>query len=212
VVNVGAYAGDDPQWRAFSRSSNAHSTLIVEQHSQGGFLSGGEMAQAQPDEHSGAHPETLPAAHPGALIGPLEVLVDEAAPLSLQARHYGYQERFGLVHRRQLKLECDGLRLVGVDRLEGRPGFGRAAFEIRFHLHPFVEVARADDENLLLTLPDGEIWRFHASNIGLDVDDGVYLAYKRGIEAIHQIVLYGDAPDDHEIHWLFEQYRDRGEE
>ena len=41
----------------------------------------------------------------------------------------------------------------------------------------------------MLTLPDGEIWRFMAKGAQIDMADSVYLAYRGGPKAAHQITL-----------------------
>ena len=40
----------------------------------------------------------------------------------LDARHNGYDEPFGLTHRRRLFLTADGLELIGEETLSGRGG------------------------------------------------------------------------------------------
>lgn len=196
IVNAGAYRGEDETWRLYARSTSAHSTLTIDDRSQGGFSETGE------------------------LVGPCEVGTMASGPRVIEAAHGGYAAAFGLRHRRRLQIENDGLRLRGHDVLDraGRAGISAALapdgllgavpiFRIRFHLHPFIELSQVDDANLLLSLPDGEVWRFHAEGARLETADSVYLAYRRGIEPAHQIVLSGDAVAGLEVKWLIEQFR-----
>ena len=202
VVNSGAYSGQDEEWQRYARSTRAHSTLSIDNYSSGGFLDNGH------------------------LLGPDEVVMEPAGELGLSAVHNGFAGRFGLRHKRRFQLSCGGLRLEGVDELldaandgkTGGAGKNRAAtarnetelvFHIRFHLHPFVEVAQSNEDNVLLTLPDGEIWRFHARGAGICLEDAVYLAYRGGIKPAHQIRLHGPAVAGTRVSWLFEQYRPR---
>jgi uncharacterized heparinase superfamily protein len=186
VVNSGAFMGDDEKWQSYARSTRAHSTLTIDNHSSGGFLENGH------------------------LLGPDQVMVEETKPLFFKACHGGYEELFGLRHHRTCRISYKGLRLEGTDCLKGqcRPGKD-VLFHIRFHLHPFIKLAKSDEDNLLLTLPDGEIWRFTAKGAGINMDDSIYLAYRRGPEAAHQIVLVGAARPDTKVSWVFEQYRPR---
>lgn len=189
VVNAGAYMGEDETWRHYSRSTRAHSTLTVDNHSSGGFLDNGH------------------------LLGPHDVLISKIGPLALKASHKGYESHFGLTHHRTCVLSHEGLRLSGTDRLKRTSHDKSAAdnvqFQIRFHLHPFIELAESDGDNLLLTLPDGEIWRFTARGAKISVEDSIYLAYRSGPKAIHQIILEGDAGTAPKVSWIFEQYRER---
>lgn len=192
VVNSGAYMGSDEHWRRYARSTTAHSTLTIDHHSSSGFLTTGQ------------------------LLGPHEVVVDDSQPLSFTAFHKGYEKRYGLTHQRTLKLSHKGLRLEGVDRLIGPDGPALhgtlrpdVSYQIRFHLHPFIELAQSDEDNLLMTLPDGEIWRFTATGASVNMQDSVYLAYRRGPEPAHQIILEGKANVETNVNWTFEQYRPR---
>lgn len=191
VVNAGAFMGEDENWQSYARSTRAHSTLTIDDHSSGGFLNNGH------------------------LLGPHDVQVGETGPLALKASHKGYESHFGLTHYRSCTLSHEGMRLSGIDRLK-RTGHDKSAannarFQIRFHLHPFIELSQSDEDNLLLTLPDGEIWRFTASGARISMEDSVYLAYRGGPKAIHQITLEGDAGAEPEVRWIFEQYRERPE-
>ena len=67
----------------------------------------------------------------------------------------------------------------------------------------------SDENNLLMTLPDGEIWRFHSKGAQIEMEDSVYLAYRRGPQPAHQITLSAKARPGMRIDWLFEQYRPR---
>jgi uncharacterized heparinase superfamily protein len=185
VVNAGAFTGEDEEWRRYARSTAAHSTLTLDGLSQASFT----------DD--------------GALSGPVGVFVEHESPSAIRARHNGYRESCGLTHRRTLLLEYDGLRLSGIDRLEGFPLRPNMRYQIRFHLHPFVDIAPSDGESIYLALPDGEVWRFKAQQGDVQLVDSIYLAYRRGLEPAHQILLTGDAHDGAEVNWLFEQIKDR---
>ncbi len=193
IVNTGAFLGEDENWRRYARSTRAHSTLTIDNHSSGGFLDNGH------------------------LLGPRDVLISETGPRGFKASHKGYESRFGLTHHRSCTLSHGGLRLSGTDRLKrtgpdrDRTVLDNVLFHIRFHLHPFIELARSNEDNLLLTLPDGEVWRFTASGADISIEDSVYLAYRGGPKPIHQITLEGRADAEPEVNWIFEQYRERPE-
>ncbi len=188
VVNSGAYQGTDQRWQDFARSTMAHSTLILDNYSSGGFDNKGRLS------------------------GPHKIHIERADLSGLDVVHHGYERQFGLLHRRQMTLSYDGLKLQGVDYLEAVGEGGEAPLSVRFHLHPRIEIARSDEDNLLMTLPDGEIWRFHATGAQISMEDSVYLAYRRGPQPAHQIVLSAKGRAGMRIDWLFEQYRPRPRE
>ncbi len=185
VVNSGAFQGEDEKWRRYARSTIAHSTLSIDDHSSGGFDQKGHLS------------------------GPYNVEVERADLSGLNACHHGYEKQFGLVHARQLVLSDNGRCLSGIDRLSGPGGAENSQYHIRFHLHPLIDVTPDEDGRLLLTLPDGEIWQFTANGAQVELADSVYLAYRGGPKAAHQIVLSGTARAGANISWMFEQYRAR---
>jgi len=181
IVNSGAFQGEDENWQRYARSTIAHSTLSIDDHSSGGFD------------------------HMGRLSGPHNVEVERADLSELDACHHGYEKHFGLLHRRRLVLSHKGLRLSGVDSLSGTGG-GDSAFCIRFHLHPLIDLMRTDEDNLHLILPDGEVWRFTAKGAQINAADSIYLAYRGGPKEAHQITLSGTARAGSNIAWMFEQH------
>ena len=71
IVNSGAFQGEDENWRRYARSTIAHSTLSLDDHSSGGF-----------DQQ-------------GHLSGPRNVEVERADLSEIDASHHGYEKQFG---------------------------------------------------------------------------------------------------------------------
>ena len=85
----------------------------------------------------------------------------------------GYDEPFGLVHRRRLFLSADGLELMGEETLSG--GGGRS-FALRFHLHPSVQASiTQSSQAAFLKSPHGGGWRLRVQGGDLSLADSVYL-------------------------------------
>jgi len=102
--------------------------------------------------------------------------------------HDGYRQRFGLTYARELYLGADGDDLRGEDRLTGRSG---AAFAVRFHLHPSVEVRLVQDGSAaLLRLPSGLVWRLRATGAAMSLGESIYLGTGE-LKKSQQIVLSG---------------------
>ncbi len=173
VVNCGACRGGDPTWRMASRSTAAHSTLVVE-----------DTNSAEVQDLGGF----------GRRVGEVTVRRDSAGGGAvLEAAHDGYVERFGLVHRRRLILETDGLCLRGEDRLQGQGG---RDFVLRFHLHPTVEASMApavavSAPTVRLRLADGQVWLFAGDGHQPALEESVYFGRAGQSLPSRQIVLGG---------------------
>lgn len=166
IVNCGGFGGDDPRWRSALRSTAAHSTLTVED------------ANATEVTWLGTRP-----------VG-LQVSRHEMDGASwLDARHDGYQRRFGVTHRRRLYLAETGADLRGEDRLEGRAD---RRFQVRFHLHPNVRATLSDDGSaVLLRTSAGAAWRFLAVGGALGLEESTYLGASDQPRRGQQIVVTG---------------------
>ncbi|MHA1537416.1 MAG: heparinase II/III family protein [Alphaproteobacteria bacterium] len=173
VVNCGGYRADDPRWRLASRATAAHSTLVVE-----------DTNSAEIQDFGGL----------GRRIGEVTVRRDSAGGGAiLEAAHDGYMERFGLVHRRRLTLETDGLCLLGEDRLQGQAGHD---FILRFHLHPAIEASimpaqTPEEKSVQLRLADGQLWVFASEGAQPDIEESVYFGRAGRGQPSRQIVLCG---------------------
>jgi uncharacterized heparinase superfamily protein len=169
IVNCGAIAGDSARWRTALRSTAAHSTLSVAE-SNAADLSRGRWG-----------------GRPGPKIEAERRETDGA--IWLEASHDGYRRRFGLIHRRRLYLDAAGCDLRGEDSLEGR-GKGRP-FRLRFHLHPEVTAALAEDGRSVLLKAPGGGWRFLCVGGAISLEESAYLGRSDNPEKAQQIVVAG---------------------
>jgi uncharacterized heparinase superfamily protein len=122
----------------------------------------------------------------------------------LDARHNGYEEPFGLTHRRRLFLTPDGLELIGEETLTGRGG---RAFALRFHLHPAVQVSIAQSsQSAILKLPQGGGWRLRAQGGELSLTDSIYLGQTGLVRRTQQLVVQGAIEDDTtQVKWALQK-------
>ncbi|MGD9866386.1 MAG: heparinase II/III family protein [Hyphomicrobiales bacterium] len=188
IVNCGAPAQQDPDWRRVVRTTVAHSTLSVGNEASARFL-------AAPIGES-----TDRVCGPGRVAASM---VREENGLSLSASHDGYESRFGIVHHRRLVLSPNGDLLEGEDKLvapQGLKGEARGtngAFLIRFHLHP--DVRPVPDENgktVLLVLRDNTAWALESRLGRIDLEPSAFLADERGPRSSWQAVIRGGFQKD----------------
>jgi uncharacterized heparinase superfamily protein len=192
VVNCGAPFRPAEDWRRVARSTAAHSTLVVDDHSSASVRDRGILADL---------------VGPILLHGPTDVPVDRVeadGAVAVTASHDGYAGDYGVVHERTLKLSADGDLLDGRDRVvpfEG--GGGDAPFVIRFHLHPSVKVGRLGDHGVVMIGNGGAGWEFHCDDIAPTIEESVHLADLHGLRRTSQIVLASDRGGPREIRWRF---------
>ncbi|QFT97844.1 Heparinase II/III-like protein [Roseovarius sp. THAF8] len=194
IVNCGAGASFGTAWRRAGRATPSHSTLVLNGHSSSRL---GKTAPKQDMLTEG--PTEVP------------IRVNHAPDgLTFEGGHDGYVRGYGLTHVRKLEMTFDGRGIAGEDMLlaltdADKRRFDRALdtmtlqgipFDIRFHLHPDVDVSiDMGGAAVSMALKSGEIWIFRADGTArLSVDSSVYLDTNRlKPRATKQIVLSGRA-------------------
>jgi uncharacterized heparinase superfamily protein len=188
IVNCGAHPSAD-EWRQVLRATAAHSALVVDDTNSSMLLPFGGLA-----------------------LTPRSVVVrreQTEAGQWLDARHNGYEEPFGLTHRRRLFLTADGLELIGEETLSGRGG---KSFSLRFHLHPAVQVSMTQSSHAaLLKLPahgssGGGGWRLRVQGGELSLADSIYLGQSGTVRRTQQLVVQGPIEDDTtQVKWALQK-------
>ncbi len=168
IVNCGAGPDTEADWRQALRTTAAHSTLIID------------------DRNSCEVTETGLGRRPGAIDcdrGEID------GSIWISSSHDGYEDRYGLTHRRRLYVGEEEPGLRGEDILVGDRQY---SFAIRFHLHPSVRASIDGASGFAtLTLPNGDRWRLRADR-PIAVEDTVYWQDGTGIERSTQIVVRGE--------------------
>src|SRR5258708_4509779 len=156
VINCGMPSTGRDNWRAFARSTVAHSTLSYNDTSSCRFVEQSAVKRLLQGAPVISGPATVESYR--------EVVANGER---LTTSHAGYLPRFGVVHRRVLMAAHDGTRLDGEDTLSPAPGArikgNETDFAVRFHLHPSVKANRlTDPPGLMLVLPNPDVWTFEA--------------------------------------------------
>ncbi len=177
IVNCGAAPAAGQEWQAATRSTAAHSTLVIADTNSSELTPGGigrqpERVEVQRQEANGAH--------------------------WLEASHDGYRKPFGAVHRRRLYLAESGEDIRGEDAIEATEPL---AYTLRFHLHPAVTAnLQQDGEAVLLRLPSGGGWRLRAEGARMTLEESVYLG-GTDPKRCEQVVLTGFADGPQHLKW-----------
>ena len=198
IVSCGSGGGFGEDWRRAGRATLSHSVLC---------LQGWSSARLAPPRWVGdARRELLEDAPKDVPIH----MAHLAEALRFEGGHDGYVALQGLTHARSLELSLDGRSLRGEDYLvalddRAKRRFDKAMdavklqglpFEIRFHLHPDVDVAvDMGGTAVSMALKSGEIWVFRFDGkVELTLDASVYLEKGRlRPRATRQVVLSGRA-------------------
>lgn len=197
IVNCGSGASFGPDWRRAGRATPSHSTLSLDGYSSARL---GNADRISAREALMDAPDHVPVEISQAIDG-----------VRFQGGHNGYAKTHGLTHARTLELTFDGRGLAGedlllaledgdrrrYDRAVARGGLGGIPYDIRFHLHPEVEV-REDlaGRAISILLKSGEVWVFRSESLPLRLDPSVYLeAGRLKPRATKQIVLSGQTAD-----------------
>ena len=120
---------------------------------------------------------------------------EQSGSVWIDATHDGYVERFGVRHQRRLYVDADGESLRGEDRIESIDGASLAKraprpLAARFHLHPSVRASLVkSNQAVLLRLPSGQGWQFHARGGVVAIHDSVYFGVGSLRRRTEQIVL-----------------------
>jgi uncharacterized heparinase superfamily protein len=197
VINCGMPSTGRDNWRAFARSTAAHSTLTFGETSSCQFVELSAMKKFLQGAPIIGGPETVENFREAVTNGVL-----------LTTSHDGYVPRFGVVHRRVLMISPDGTRLDGEDTVSPAPG-GRikgnnTGYALRFHLHPSVKANRlSDGRGVMLVLPNRDVWTFEALDDKVDLEDSVFLAGTDGPRRTAQIVIRQDSRHASSLRWSF---------
>ena len=200
VVNCGMPRTARADWRQFSRSTPAHSTVTFNDASSARFVETAAFRRVL-----GGSP---------LLGGPSTVTVkreDRDGAVVLRASHDGYADRYGIRHDRTIVLAADGTKLEGEDTFRAADGgpqlHGKEdRFALRFHLHPLVKATRlTDGHGVMLMTANKELWTFTVHDSRVDLEDSVYLAATDGPRRTAQLVIRGNAGSTPRVTWTFQQ-------
>jgi uncharacterized heparinase superfamily protein len=197
VINCGMPSTGRDNWRAFARSTAAHSTLTYHDTSSCQFVELSAVKRLLQGAPVVGGPSNVESYREAVANGVL-----------LTASHDGYLGRFGVVHRRVLMAAQDGSRLDGEDTVSPAPGArikgNETDYAVRFHLHPAVKASRLSDaRGVMLVLPNRDVWTFEALDDKVELEDSVFLAGNDGARRTAQIVIRQDSRHAPSIRWSF---------
>lgn len=184
IVNVGAALELEPAGRQAARATNAHSTLV---------LADALSATFEDSRRGKGAPRLV-----GPTLDDVRRSSDDSG-ITVQGRHDGYRNQFGLWHRRYLFIDHEGRNLRGIDELI-RPMKQKTPtsktpipYVARFHLHPDVRARLVEHQMALLETPGGQRWRLRTDAPEIEIVRSIYWGGRTVPRESLQIVLSGAA-------------------
>ena len=183
IVNCGAHPWSK-EWGQVQRTTAAHSTLVVDNTNSAMLLPHGGLA-LRPTVVTCRREET-------------------DGQIWLDTSHDGYEEGFGLIHRRKLYLSADGHDFMGEEHLVGPGG---NSYALRFHLHPQVNVSVTQNgPAAFIKMPKGSGWRLRVDGADLALAESVHIGLGGQVRRSQQIVVIGTIESDQtQIRWLLQR-------
>ena len=186
ITNSGFFQNYKHQLNSISKSTAAHSTLILDNSSVNKF-----------EKQSNG-----------------SVLIDESFKIfekkiileknnwKVSACHDGYQKKYGTIHKREIEYSVDSNTLIGKDTLLKKKNFKSSNFEIRFHLHPDAKITKTQDKNVVLIELKNSGWKFSCKDHSIDIETGLFFGKKDTFTENQNIFISGTTQNkDQQILW-----------
>ena len=185
ICNSGYFQNHKHKLNSISKSSVAHSTLILNNKSATTF----KKKNGQNILENG-------------LKSINKKIVFEKNCWSIQSSHTGYLKEFGTIHERTLEFFPESEKFLGKDKLIKKKNFKSTSFEIRFHLMPNSKVTKTQDNRTVLIELENSGWKFFTNHGLIDVETGLYFGKKNNYSENQNIFISGNTQrEDQQIEW-----------
>ena len=186
ICNSGYYQNKKKNLNLISRSTAAHSTLILNNNSVVSFKKNFKNKILNKLNFNTLNKN----------------IVCEKNYWLIKCSHDGYLKNYGTIHERSLEFFPEKNKFVGIDKLIKNKNFIPTNFDIRFHLMPTTKVTKTQDKNIILIELENSAWRFYSVNGSIDVETGLYFGNKNDYIENQNIFISGlTEKDDQVIKW-----------
>jgi uncharacterized heparinase superfamily protein len=121
--------------------------------------------------------------------------------------HDGYQERFKILHERQITLFKNKSHIEGIDNLNCKNLENKnLTFSVRFHIYPDIRITKTMGNDILLSSTNGEGWIFRSPQIPIKIEKNLYFGNPNNIRESSFILLEGNIENENtNIIWHLEK-------
>ena len=190
ICNSGYFQKINHQLNNISRSSAAHSTLIIDNCSNCRFFK---------DVDGSKYVDSNFKVFEKKIIYQKDIW-------HINASNDSYLKNYGIIHKRKLEFSTKNLKLDGQDTLIKKNKFKSSTFELRFHLDPSAKVTKTIDKKSVLIEIGDTGWRFTCKDYDLEVDAGLFFGKKNSYVENKNIIIFGETTkNDQCISWRLEK-------
>ena len=187
ICNCGYFQDYKNKLNLVSKSTAAHSTLVIDNHSSCSFGNNDNYKRIEN----------------GLKINDKNI-VSEQNYWSVKASHNGYLKKFGIIHERSLKFYSGDNKLIGKDKIFSKEGLVQRSFDIRFHMMPNVKITKTLDTKTVLIEIENSGWKFSTDCETINIESGIYFGNKNLTIENQNICISGEIKNiEHEIKWEF---------
>ncbi len=183
ISNSGYFQDFKHQLNKISKSSAAHSTLILDNTSVCGFkkdLNGNLLTENEFKLFN-------------------KKIVNEKNMWILKGAHDGYQKKYGVIHEREIEILPELNKFIGKEKLLKNKNFKQSTFEIRFHLGPDAKVTKTQDGDTVLIDLENSGWKFFCKDCIIDIETGLYFGNKNSFIENQNIFVSGTTQNEDQI-------------
>ncbi len=183
ITNSGYFQDHNHQLNSISKSTAAHSTLILDNSSACNFKK---------------NSKSLSKVSKGFKTFDKQITYEKNY-WSIKCSHDGYLSRYGVIHQRSLEFDINRNILFGKEKLIKKKNFKVTNFEIRFHLLPNIKVTKLQDNKSVLIELENSGWRFFSKDGLIGVETGLYFGNKNKYIENQNIFISGITQNDEQI-------------
>ena len=185
ICNSGYFQNQNHKLNNISRSTAAHSTLILNNRSASTFKKKNKKTILD--------------------IGFKSLnknIVYEKNFWSIKGSHNGYLKKFGTIHERTLEFFPESNKILGKDKLIKKKNYISTNFEIRFHLMPNTKVTKTQDNRTVLIELENSGWKFFTNFGNISIETGLYFGKKNTYSENQNIFISGNTQkEDQLVEW-----------
>ena len=185
ICNSGYFQNQNHKLNNISRSTAAHSTLILNNRSASTFKK--------------KNKKTILDSGFKSLN---KNIVYEKNFWSIKGSHNGYLKKFGTIHERTLEFFPESNKILGKDKLIKKKNYISTNFEIRFHLMPNTKVTKTQDNRTVLIELENSGWKFFTNFGNISIETGLYFGKKNTYSENQNIFISGNTQkEDQLVEW-----------
>ena len=122
----------------------------------------------------------------------------------ISSSHDGYLKKYGIIHQRTITFYTKNFKILGKDKLIKKKNFKESTFEIRFHFIPGTKLTKTQDNKTVLIKLNNSGWKFYSDHGSINIENGLYFGNKNSSNENQNICISGlNRSVDQEVEWEF---------